>query len=160
MSGKTWDVIEGSIELDAAASEVMAYVADFENYPKWFPNIIAVEAVDDRPLYEAGKLYREEIKLPTGETKVIDLKVVSGSPGSRLTTEADLPPIVPQFEYSVEDLDLGRSRFHYRALRTQGGVAAKMGHMVMKHALEGSLPTALEALREVFAAPPSDADPS
>ncbi|MEV0685342.1 SRPBCC family protein [Nocardia sp. NPDC050378] len=105
--------------LPCSIMAVFTYVADLENFARWFPGVEAVTAADELPPGVVGKHYLERGTLPTGRTVAISLRVLEACPPVRLVTERDLALLLPCMELDLEGVDAENCVIRWRMYSRQ-----------------------------------------
>ncbi|MDG2528215.1 SRPBCC family protein [Caulobacter endophyticus] len=86
------------IEIARPADEVFAFVANHENYARWYPGALKVVALDDLPHGAPGKAYEETLVLPSGRTTVFTIRTIEVRAPDLFVTEGELSPVFPRME--------------------------------------------------------------
>lgn len=140
-------VLQASIRIARPASEVFAFVSDLENYPRWFPGIGKMAAVDSSPIGTIGKRYAEVAYLRTGQVADITVEIVEFVAGERFAMHASLEPILPRFDYRFVAAGEDACDFHWRCTRRAQTEAAIQMVGPMREGLGPRLHQALENLK-------------
>lgn len=102
--------------IDIACSEERAfrYAADLENFPAWFPGVVALTSEDALPFATLGKAYREVVVLPMRGRRTVSIRVIDVEAPKRLVTEGTLPMLLPRMELDLSRIDADACRVTWR----------------------------------------------
>jgi uncharacterized protein YndB with AHSA1/START domain len=105
-----------SIVIACSAEHAFIYAANLENFPQWFPGVIATASADALPFATVGKQYRETFATPLGGQRHVLIRVVDVAPPHRLVTEGALAPLLPRMEITFAECGPHRCRVTWRML--------------------------------------------
>lgn len=91
-------LVDESVSIDRAISQVFEFVSDHENYVRWYPGVVAVTSRDGLAPGTIGKVYNEILTLPSGRRRAFDIRVVEAQAPGRFATEGSLAPLHPRME--------------------------------------------------------------
>lgn len=91
------------ITINCPKQKVFEYVANFENYKKWFPGVVDIKSQNGLEHGSLGKEYLERVKVPFGKTKEIIIKVVESEQGEYLVTQAAFQPLLPMMRFAITE---------------------------------------------------------
>jgi len=94
------------VTIDRTVGDVFAFVADFENAPKWNYAIAETRKTSAGPV-ASGTRYRQVRTLPSRSEEAIE--VVEFEPDSRVAVSGDLGPFTGTMTYVFEE-EAGRTR--------------------------------------------------
>lgn len=143
-------VLRAAVEVERSARDVWAFVRDMENYVRWFPGIMQMQAVDSQPVATVGKRYAEIAIMPGGKEERINVTIVAADEEAmHLAIEASLAPVLPRFDYKVFQLESGRSRFEWVCRGRGTSAMAAVGRRVMPLILRPRLDRALANFKRI-----------
>jgi carbon monoxide dehydrogenase subunit G len=96
-----------TITIDRPSRDVFAFIADFENVPKWNYAILETRKTSTGSV-GVGSTYRQVRSLPTRSEEL--LEVTELDPGRRFTVRGDLGPFTGTMTYEFEDAGGGGTR--------------------------------------------------
>jgi hypothetical protein len=113
---------ESSVDIACPVELAFAFAADLENFPRWFPGVIAVASADALPPATVGKHYREEVAMPLRGRRSVPIRVVEAVAPHHFVTEGELPLLLPRMEIAFAVREAGGCRVTWRmsSRRTQG----------------------------------------
>lgn len=115
---------EHSLSIDAPIDRVFAFLANHENYALWYPNVISIISANPLPHGQVGKVYQEDIRLPTRRLQRINITVVESRSPNLFVTEGDFAPLHPRMEVHLSEQSTGETllnwRFYSRSQSTIG----------------------------------------
>ncbi len=143
---------ENTVTIQRPADEIFAFLADFENIPKWNYAIEDTSKVSAGPV-GVGTRYRQTRSVPSRSTE--EFEVTAFEPVRRLAIHGQIGPFQADISYELEaeagatrlvnHVDLAPSRAMLglvaplAAPRIKTAVAQNLGKL--KQALEGARPT-------------------
>lgn len=149
-------LLEANVWIDRAPEAVYRFVADFENYPEWFPGILQMKSQDDRPPGTVGKRYSEIAQVPPGREEQIDVELISATPNEELASQASLAPLRPRFRYRFVSQD-GGCRFVWSVHTQESGLAAALARAVTRLVLRRRSRAAMANLKRILEREPAEA---
>jgi hypothetical protein len=90
---------ENSIEINASAAKVFAFLADGSNNPKWRPSVLKVEAPAGPPAL--GSIYKQTLKGPGGRAIAGDYKITDFDPNTTLAFAVITGPARPTGRFMI-----------------------------------------------------------
>jgi len=105
---------ESSIVIACPPERAFAIAANLENFPRWFPGVLAIVSADSLPFATVGKRYRETVAMPLRGTRSVLIRVIEAASPHRLVTEGSLPLLLPRMEMDVTACEAGRCRVTWR----------------------------------------------
>jgi len=97
---------------------VFTFVANHENYKRWYPGVVSVSAVDDLPHGVVGKTYLETLQMPGGRLQDIQIVTIASAPPHSFVTQGDFAPLLPQMTFELTSAEDGGTNvmwmFHSR----------------------------------------------
>ncbi len=130
---------------------VYSYIADMENYSKWFPGIVVMRSADSFAAGSIGKTYREVALNPWGGLIDIKVEVVATIPNQKLAIQADLKPVLPRFDYELKKIDDHSTQYRWTChARGRSPLARWIGVPMMKKVMAARLPIALNNLKTLL----------
>lgn len=102
-----------TITIERPIDEVFEYIANHENYVTWFPGAISVVSSNDQPHGSVGKVYTEQVKLPSGRLAEMKIPVVECNRPTHFATEGHFPPLHPRMEVRLEKLAENRTKLRW-----------------------------------------------
>jgi uncharacterized protein YndB with AHSA1/START domain len=90
---------ENTVTIQRAAEEVFAFLADFENIPKWNYAIDETHQASAGPV-GVGTRYRQTRSVPSGSVE--DFQVTVFEPARRLAIQGQIGPFQAQISYELE----------------------------------------------------------
>jgi len=136
-----------SITIDRAVPDVFAYLAEFENVPKWNYAIVETRKTSDGPV-GVGTTYRQTRSLPSPSEETF--RVTELEPDRRLAIHGGLGPFEGTLIYELEPVDGGTLLTNTADLEA-GGVfklAAPLAGAKVRQAVAQNL----EKLKEILEA--------
>lgn len=103
-----------AIDIDCPRQQAFDYAANLENFPHWFPAVIAMQAEDGLPFTAVGKQYRESVDLPLRGRRTVLVRVEEASSPARLVTEGSLALLLPRMEMTFDDQGTAACRVTWR----------------------------------------------
>ncbi|MFC8381720.1 SRPBCC family protein [Nocardia sp. NPDC057272] len=91
--------------LPCSITDAFDYVADLENFARWFPGVESITATDELAVGVVGKSYLETVILPIGATLTIPVHVCEACAPVRLATEGNLALLRPRMEIDLSPVD-------------------------------------------------------
>ncbi|WP_435417919.1 zinc-binding dehydrogenase [Parerythrobacter aurantius] len=150
-------LLAGRVALSVPAAEAWSFIRDMENYPRWFPGILRMRSLDDKPIGVVGKRYSELAELPGGGVEEISVEVVVANEADmHLAIEADLVPVLPRFDYRVVAAGENKCVFEWQAGSRGEGLFAWFGRRVFPRVVGPRLKRGLTNLKRVLEKPPRD----
>jgi carbon monoxide dehydrogenase subunit G len=105
-----------SVAIECTRARVFDYVADFANFPQWFPGVVEVQSRDALPPATVGKLYAESFRVPLRGRRSTLVRVVEVAPARRFVTEGAVAHLMPRMEIELHDAGDGCCRVQWRML--------------------------------------------
>lgn len=96
-------LVDKTLLIKRPMAHVFEFLANHENYIKWFPGVVAIAAADKLPHGTVGKVYKETLRLPTGRHRRIAIKVVESRFPALFITEGTFAPVHPRMEIRLSD---------------------------------------------------------
>jgi uncharacterized membrane protein len=134
-----------SIEIARPSDEVFAFVAEFENNPRWQAGMRTCEWTSDNKMV-VGSTYVQQARF-LGRTIDTHFRVSEYDEGSRISIESTKSTFPIQVTRSVEALDDGRCRVTAQIRGQPTGLLRLFSGMVKKSVRKDYL--ALKALLEI-----------
>lgn len=91
-----------TISINKNPHEVFDYISNMENFARWFPEVISIEASDELAHGSVGKRYQEIVKVPLKGNQKIELKVVKSNKPTQFCTEGKFLPLLPRMEIQLK----------------------------------------------------------
>jgi hypothetical protein len=91
-------LVDKTVSINRSIATVFEFLSNHENYIRWFPQVVAIQAVDNLPHGTVGKIYQETLRLPTGRNQKITIKVVESRSPDLFITEGTFAPVHPRME--------------------------------------------------------------
>jgi hypothetical protein len=110
-----------SIAIACSAEQAFDYAANLENFPEWFPGVIATASDDALPFATVGKQYRETFATPLGGQRQVLIRVIDVAAPYRLVTEGALTPLLPRMEITFAECGPHSCRVTWRMLSRNTG---------------------------------------
>lgn len=82
---------------------VYEFVANMENFGKWFPKVLEIRSANSLEPDSIGKAYIETVKVPFRGLKHIKLKVVQSQKNSLFVTEGNFHPLLPRMTINFSE---------------------------------------------------------
>jgi uncharacterized protein YndB with AHSA1/START domain len=92
-----------TITIRRPLDDVFAFVANHENYARWFPGVGAPQSADALPHGAVGKRYHEPVSVPGRGTREMVIEVVEASPPHGFATESAIGPFETRMEIALEE---------------------------------------------------------
>lgn len=105
-----------SVVIRCPQGRAFDFVANLENFPRWFPGVLHVRPSDSLPHATPGKRYEETLVTALRGTTSVVIRVMEGHAPRRLVTEGTLPLLMPRMEIEVEDAGPAGCELHWRML--------------------------------------------
>jgi uncharacterized protein YndB with AHSA1/START domain len=106
------ELVNKEIMINANVCSVFAFVTNMENYGKWFPGVIAMQAGNDLAHAQVGKQYLETVNFPDGEAQLL-IEVKAAELNRRFVTQSDsFAKLLPQMTVTFSDFD-GQCLLHW-----------------------------------------------
>lgn len=102
-----------TITIERPIEDVFEYIANHENYTAWFPGAVSVVSSNDKPHGSVGKVYTEQVKLPSGRLTEMEIPVVESIRPTLFTTEGHFPPLHPRMEVRLGKLGQNRTKLRW-----------------------------------------------
>ncbi|MEH6791622.1 SRPBCC family protein [Parasphingorhabdus sp.] len=100
--------------IEAPITSVFDFLANHENYALWYPNVISIISANPLPHGHVGKIYQEDIRLPTRRVQQINITVVESRSPNLFVTEGDFVPLHPRMEVHLSEQASGETMLHWR----------------------------------------------
>ena len=136
---------ENTITIGRDRAEVFAYLADFENVPKWNYAIVETRNISDTPL-GVGTRYRQVRKLPRASEE--SFEVTEFESEARLSVEGTFGPFPGRFTYLLEPV-AGGTRVTNVVELEPSGVLKLVGGLAASR-LKSAVGANLNKLKEVM----------
>jgi uncharacterized protein YndB with AHSA1/START domain len=91
-----------TVRIDRSPEEVFAYLAQFENIPRWNYAIAETQQLGSGPV-GVGSRYRQVRTLPRRAEEFFE--IVAFEPARSLTIRGDIGPFFGDIDYTLEDSD-------------------------------------------------------
>ena len=86
---------------------VFTFIANHENYKRWYPGVVSVTSVDDMPHGVVGKTYCETLQMPGGRLQNIQIVTIASTPPHRFVTQGDFASLLPQMTFELSSSEGG-----------------------------------------------------
>jgi hypothetical protein len=106
----------GVVNVECSSAKSFDYAANLENFADWFPGVINVSSDNELPYATVGKRYRETVAVPLQGRRSVLIRVVDANPPRRITTEGDLPILLPRMELEFHELGPDSCEIYWRML--------------------------------------------
>ncbi|MDM8009754.1 MAG: SRPBCC family protein [Parasphingorhabdus sp.] len=118
---------EHKLLIDSPVERVFDFLANHENYARWYPNVLSVVSGNPLPHGQVGKFYEEAIRLPTRRVQKIRIAVVESRPPELFVTEGEFPPLHPRMEVRLSPQPSGATLLHWQFFsRSQSAIGRRM----------------------------------
>jgi len=104
---------EQTVDIQCPADALYVFVGNMENFARWFPEVLGIRAEDASPHGSVGKVYLEQVRLPSGRIRTIPIRVVAAQAPHRFATEGQFAPLLPRMVVTIEALSPNSSRLHW-----------------------------------------------
>ena len=136
-----------AVEIDCPADEVFAFLADFENVPRWNYAIGETTKISEGPV-GVGTAYRQVRGIPRRAEE--SFEVTSFEPNRRLAIKGTLGPFASELQYRLEPVGGGTRVTNEVGLKPRGilGIVGQVAASRVKEAVAenlGELKRLLEA---------------
>lgn len=119
-------LVNKTLLINRPIANVFEFLANHENYIKWFPGVVAIEAADNLPHGTAGKTYNEILRLPTGRHRRMTIKVVESRFPTLFMTEGTFAPVYPRMELRLSEQSAQETNLNLRFLSRSQSVIARL----------------------------------
>jgi uncharacterized membrane protein len=135
------------VEIRRPAEEVFAYLADFENVPRWNYAIESTTKVSEGPV-GVGTIFRQVRSLPSRSEE--SLEVIAFDPNRRVAIKGTIGPFASELDYRIDPIEGGTRVTNQVELRPKGvlGLVGRLAPSRIKEAVAknlGGLKRLLEA---------------
>ncbi len=126
------------VEIDRPVDEVFAFLADFENVPRWNYAIEETIKVSQGPVV-VGTVYRQVRSIPRRAEE--SFEVTSFERDRRLAIKGTLGPFASELQYRLEPVREGTSVTNEVELKPRGilGIVGTLATSRVKEAVAGNL---------------------
>lgn len=107
-------LVDETIIVDAPLGEVYKWISNHENYRRWYPGVVSVEAMDDLPPGTTGKAYRERLDVGRAQPAEMIIRVVEALETGRFATESELGRWLTRMEVDLRAIASGNTRLRWR----------------------------------------------
>jgi NADPH:quinone reductase-like Zn-dependent oxidoreductase/uncharacterized protein YndB with AHSA1/START domain len=140
-----------AVRIERPPEEVWRFVADLENYPRYFPGIVEMRSADDLPPGSPGKRYAEVARVPLRGEERIAVELVEAVPGERLAFVADLAPVRPRFDLRLRDVGDGHTELRWSCRARNEALWVRASVLpLMARVLAGRAAVGLENLKRLL----------
>lgn len=136
---------DNSVIIQRPVEEVFAFLADFENVPKWNYAIVETTKISPGPV-RVGTAYRQTRSVPTESEERFE--VTAFEPGSRLAIQGQIGPFRARISYLLEPTGAGTRVRNSVDLGSSGlsAIAAPLAASHIKRAVATNLHTLKQLL--------------
>ena len=136
---------ENTVTIRRPVEDVFAFIADFENVPKWNHAIVETTKVSPGPV-EVGTTYRQTRSAPSRSQEAFEVTVFE--PASRLEVHGGLGPFTARVSYLLEPAGSGTRLTNTVDLEASGlfTLVAPLATSRVKHAVAANLDTLKQLL--------------
>jgi len=144
-------LVDKTLLIKRPIAKVFEFLANHENYIKWFPGVVAIAAVDKLPHGTVGKIYSETLRLPTGRHRRIAIKVVESRFPALFMTEGTFAPVHPRMELRLSEQSAQETNLNLRFLsRSQSVIARFLIRTLVKKAFSRQSEVGLLKLKNIL----------
>ena len=144
-------LVDQTLLINRPIAHVFEFLANHENYIKWFPGVVAIAAADTLPHGTVGKIYKETLRLPTGRHRRIAIKVVESQFPALFMTEGDFAPVHPRMEIRLSERAAQATSLNFRFLsRSQSLIARLLIRALVKRAFARQSEVGLRQLKKIL----------
>lgn len=144
-------LVDKTLLIKRPIANVFEFLANHENYIKWFPGVVAIAAADELPHGTVGKIYNETLRLPTGRNRRMTIKVVESHFPALFMTEGTFAPVYPRMEVRLSEQSAQETRLNLRFLsRSQSVVARLLIRTLVKKAFARQSEVGLLRLKKIL----------
>jgi carbon monoxide dehydrogenase subunit G len=138
---------ENTMIIKRPVDEVFAFLADFENVPKWNYAIVETRKISPGPV-GVGTTYRQTRSVPSRSEE--DFEVTVCEPVSQLVIQGQIGPFRARISYLLEPTDSGTRLRNAVDLGSSGPLTlvAPLATSRVKHAVAANLDTLKQLLEE------------
>jgi uncharacterized protein YndB with AHSA1/START domain len=138
---------ENSVTIRRPVEDVFAFLADFENVPKWNYAIVETTKVSPGPV-RVGTTYRQTRSAPRRSEETFEVTVFE--PATRLEVQGGLGPFTARVSYLLEPTGSGTTLTNAVDLESSGllTLVAPLATSRVKHAVAANLDTLKQLLEE------------
>jgi carbon monoxide dehydrogenase subunit G len=138
---------ENSLTIRRPVEDVFAFLADFENVPKWNYAIVETTKVSPGPV-RVGTTYRQTRSAPRRSEETFEVTVFE--PATRLEVQGGLGPFTARVSYLLEPTGSGTTLTNAVDLESSGllTLVAPLATSRVKHAVAANLDTLKQLLEE------------
>ena len=131
---------ENTVTIRRPVEDVFAFLADFENVPKWNHAIVETTKVSPSPV-RVGTTYRQTRSAPSSGEEAFEVTVFE--PTSRLQVQGGLGPFTARVSYLLEPTGSGTRLTNTVDLESSGllTLVAPLATSRIKHAVATNLDT-------------------
>lgn len=141
-----------TVDITRPADEVFTFMANHENYPRWYPGALKVNALDDLPPGALGKAYEETLALPSGRLTVFTIRTVEAQAPDLLVTEGELPPLFPRMEIRLTAKSSQATEVRLRFLsRSRSPIARLLITLLVRRMVRRQTKVGLSRLQAILA---------
>ena len=136
---------ENTVTIRRPVEDVFAFLADFENVPKWNHAIVGTRKVSPGPV-RVETSYRQTRSAPSRSEEAFEVTVFE--PASRLEVQGGLGPFTARVSYLLEPAGSGTRLTNAVALGSSGllTLVAPLATSRIKHAVAANLDTLKQLL--------------
>ncbi|PHR93810.1 MAG: hypothetical protein COA69_04050 [Robiginitomaculum sp.] len=106
-------IVDKTISINQPVELVFRYISNPTNSMSWFPGIAGLASFNDLPHGMVGKIYTEQITLPSGRRKDMRIHVVEVEPNRRFVTEGQMLIFKTRMEVDCRELQEGVTELHW-----------------------------------------------
>lgn len=138
---------ENTVTIQRPVEDVFAFLADFENIPKWNYAIVETKKVSPGPV-GVGTAYRQTRSVPRSSEEGFQVTVFE--PASRLEVQGKIGPFRARLSYVLEPTGGGTRLTNAVELRSSGvlTLAGSLATSRVKHAVAANLDTLKQILEQ------------
>ena len=136
---------ENSVTIRRPVENVFAFLADFENVPKWNSAIVETTKASPGPV-GVGTTYRQTRSTPSRSDEAFEVTVFE--PASRLEVQGGLGPFTARVNYLLQPIGSGTRLTNTVDLESSGllTLVAPLATSRVKHAVAANLDTLKQLL--------------
>lgn len=118
-------LVDKTLLIKCSMAHVFEFLANHENYIKWFPGVVAISAADELRHGTVGKIYQETLRLPTGRHRRMAIRVVESRFPALFITEGTFAPVHPRMEIRLSEHSAQETSLNLRFLSRSQSVIAR-----------------------------------
>lgn len=144
--GKSWTSFENVVEIHRPREEVFAFLADFENVPRWNPAIEATRKTSPGAV-GVGTTYRQVRRSPRKIDEEFEVAVFD--PPRRLMIDGEIGPFRAEIGYALEKVAEGTRLTNSVELQPRSIISRFMVPLAASQ-IEASVASNLELLKRIL----------